>query len=177
MNVTGDIILRHTLWTDAEDSLCKGFIFERLVDLFVVACAIGIKEDKYIENNMQDDDKPKSIGRNTYLVKNEDLTTIITFLFQNAVLNSKTVSFDNDTRLRIAFDPDFPDERSKIQFSPTNFLVKFANYGVSKILEWKSDSDIEYIDRIKNEIDEMLLKDYSDIIKQINEEILAFEKI
>ncbi|UKI50862.1 MAG: hypothetical protein L6U99_05870 [Clostridium sp.] len=43
--------------------------FERTVDLFIVACTIGIKEDKILENDLTDDDKPKSIGRSTYLMK------------------------------------------------------------------------------------------------------------
>ena len=176
MTLSGDIILRNSLWNDAEDKLCHNFIFERMVDLFIVACSIGVKEDKILENDIFDDDKPKSIGRNTYLIKNEDLTTIITFLYQNAVLNSKLIDFDNETRLRLAFDPDFPDAGSKIQFSPTAFLVKFASYGLSKIYEMQNTSDITFIADLKEMLDSMLLKDYDAFIEELENEINEFEK-
>lgn len=177
MNLSGDIILKNSLWNDAEDKLCHNFIFERTVDLFIVACTIGIKEDKILENDLTDDDKPKSIGRSTYLMKNEDLTTIINFLYQNAILNSSNVSFDNETRMRLAFDPDFPDDKVKINFSPTNFLVKFANYGLSKIYENYNVNDLSFISSIKNRIDEMMMKDYSDVIAEIDKEIDEFDNI
>ena len=177
MNLSGDIILRNNLWNDAEEKLCNNLIFERMVDLFVVCCSIGIKDDKILDNDITDDDKPKSIGRNTYLVKNEDLTNILTFLFQNAVLNSKHLDFDNETRLRLAFDPDFPDSKSKIQFSPTNFLVKFASYGLNKILEAQNVNDLTFISNIKNCIDEYMENDYSDIIAEIDKEIEEFNNI
>ena len=177
MVLSGDIILRHSLWNDAEEKLCSNLIFERMVDLFIVACTIGIKEDKVLENDINDDEKVKSIGRSTYLMKNEDLTTIITFLYQNAVLNSKLIDYDNETRLRLAFDPDFPDSKSKIQFSPTNFLVKFANYGLSKLLETQNTSDLSFISGIKELLDDMEFKDYSDIIEEINKEIDGFNNL
>ena len=171
MLISGDISLRHTLWNEAEDKLCNGFIFERLVDLFIVACSIGIKDDEIIENNMTNDDNPRSIGRNTYLVKNEDLTKIITFLFQNAILNSKHINFDNKTRLRIAFDPDFPDGKEKINLVPTAFLVKFATYGLKRLYDLYNQNDLNHIDGIKSYLDSKILPDYSLIIEEIEKEM------
>ena len=171
MIISGDILLRHSLWNEAEEKLCNGFIFARLVDLFIVACSIGIKEDKIIENDLSDDDRIKSIGRNTYLVKNEDLTAIINFMFQNAVLNSKHINFDDKTRLRIAFDPDFPEEKTKINLSPTGFLVKFATYGLKQLLDLYNQNDLTYISNLKDFLDSKTIPDYSSIIEEIEKEM------
>lgn len=171
MLISGDIILKHSLWNEAEEKLCNGFIFGRLVDLFVVACAIGIKADEIIENDMSNEDNSRSIGRNTYLVKNEDLTAIITFLFQNAILNTKHVNFDDKIRLRIAFDPDFPEEKSKINLVPTAFLVKFATYGLSQLYELYEQNDLNHMEKIKEFLDSQILPDCSLIIDEIEKEM------
>lgn len=176
MNISGDIQLRHSLWKDAQERYLKDFIFERLVDLFIVACSIGIKEDKIIENDLTSDDDCVSIGRNTYLVKNEDLSTIITFLFQNAVLNSKHINFDSNTRLRIAFDPDFPDANTKINLSPTSFLVKFATYGLSVLNDKYNSNDLAHVISIKDLLDEHIMEDYSDILEEIKKDMEEFSQ-
>lgn len=174
MNISGDILLRHSLWKEVYERYCKESIFDRVVDLFIVACSIGIKEDKIVENDLSSDDDCISIGRNTYLVKNEDLTTIITFLFQNAVLNSKHIDFDINTRLRIAFDPDFPDANAKINFSPTSFLVKFATYGLTKINENYNSNDLALINNIKELLDTHIQEDYSDLLEEIKRDMEEF---
>lgn len=174
MIISGDILLKHSLWNEAEDKLCDGFIFSRLVDLFIVSCSIGIKEDKIIENDLSDDDKIKAIGRTTYLVKNEDVNAIFYFMFQNAILNTKHVNFDNDTRMRIAFDPDFPDEKTKINLSPTGLLVKFANYGLKQLLDLYNQNELIYLEKIKDYLDSKTMPDYSDIIKDIINEMENF---
>ena len=49
MILNSDIYLPHPLWEKADNELCNNNelgIFNRLVDVYVVACAIGIKEDK-----------------------------------------------------------------------------------------------------------------------------------
>lgn len=176
MNISGDILLRHSLWKEAYDRYCKDSIFDRLVDLFIVACSIGIKEDEIIENDLSSDDDCLSIGRTTYLVKNEDLTTIVTFLFQNAVLNSKHIDFDANTRLRIAFDPDFPDSGTKINLSPTAFLVKFATYGLTKMDEKYLANDLALIMNLKDLLDEHIQDDYSELLEEIKRDMEEFNK-
>lgn len=171
MLISGDILLRHSLWNEAEEKLCDGFIFSRLVDLFIVACCIGIKDDEIIENDLTDDDRIKSIGRTTYLVKNEDVNAIFYFMFQNAILNTKHVNFDNDTRMRIAFDPDFPDEKTKINLSPTGLLVKFANYGLKQLFDLFNQNEQIYIENIKELLDSKITPDFSDIIGDIEKEM------
>ena len=59
MILNSDINLIHPLWERADNELCDNSelgIFNRLVDVYVLACAIGIKEDKTlteIENPLE----------------------------------------------------------------------------------------------------------------------------
>ena len=71
MQLSSDINLIHPLWEKADKELCSNTelgIFNRLVDIYVLACAVGIKEDKIIsEDNIESPlPSPKSIGRNTH---------------------------------------------------------------------------------------------------------------
>lgn len=55
MQLSSDIEMRNPLWERADSELCSNNqlgIFNRLVDVFVIACAIGIKrtEDLYVKN-------------------------------------------------------------------------------------------------------------------------------
>ena len=133
MILNADLILYNPLWERADNELCnkKAYgIFNRLIDLFVIACAIGIKEDKVADAGETPLENPKSIGRNTYQSSlNEDLYSILEFMLQNAILNSKTIDFDDEKRIKMAFDPEYQEKK----FSPSNFLVGFANYGLQQI--------------------------------------------
>ena len=49
MQLSSDLEMYHPLWERADNELCSTSelgIFNRLVDVYVLACAIGIKEDK-----------------------------------------------------------------------------------------------------------------------------------
>ena len=51
MQLSSDLEMYHPLWVRADNELCSTNelgIFNRLVDVYVLACAIGIKEDKVI---------------------------------------------------------------------------------------------------------------------------------
>ena len=51
MELSSDINLTHPLWSRADNELCNNNeigIFNRLVDVYVIACAIGIHDDKTI---------------------------------------------------------------------------------------------------------------------------------
>lgn len=135
MRLSSDLMMNHPLWEKAEDVLInRTKLFGRMVDIFIVACSIGIKEDKCIPNETIDDalKQPKTIGRNTYQsMGNADLSELLDYMLQNAIVTSNNLPFDTDERLKLAFNPDY--ENSK--FSPAGFLVSFANYGITKIFE------------------------------------------
>lgn len=139
MTLNTDLMLYHPLWKKADSELCDkdGIgLFGRLIDLYVLACAIGVKEDKSIteiEDPLKD---PKSIGRNTYMSpSNTDLSNILNFLLQNILINSSTIEYGMDERLKLTFDPDYNTNK----LSAANLLNGFANYGLSQIFE-KVDS-------------------------------------
>ena len=160
MTINGDIILKNTVWKDGVSKFVdEKSLFRRNVDLFIVACSIGIYYDKREENDMNDDDQHiLSIGRNTYMVKNEDLNYILNFLFQNAILNTKTIDINPDVRLNIAFDPDYDFKIGKQKFNPASFLVEFASYGMRILLSKYETIRLKCFKNINDFLDELLEK-------------------
>ena len=82
MILNSDINLIHPLWERADNELCGNSelgIFNRLVDVYVLACAIGIKEDKILTEIENPLENTKSIGRNTHR-ENLDLLSILTIM-------------------------------------------------------------------------------------------------
>lgn len=135
MQLSSDITMLYPLWERADSELCSSGglnIFNRLVDVYVLACAIGIREDKVIAEEDIDNPllSPKTIGRNTHR-ENLDVRDLLDFMLQNALINSSTINYDEDERLKLAFNPDYENKKIK----PANFLTGFANYGITKIFE------------------------------------------
>lgn len=135
MQLSSDLEMYHPLWARADSELCSTNelgIFNRLVDVYVLACAIGIKDDKVITNDEIVDPlpTPKTIGRNTHR-ENLDIRDMLDFMLQNAIINSNTINLDEDERLKLAFNPDHVNR----QINAANFLTGFANYGITKIFE------------------------------------------
>ena len=135
MILSSDLEMRHPLWARADNELCASNelgIFNRLVDVYVLACAIGIKEDKVISDSDIDNplNPPKTIGRNTHR-ENTDIRDMLDFMLQNALIHTKTKSFDEDERLKLAFNPDYTNKKIRA----AEFLTGFANYGIGKIFE------------------------------------------
>ena len=135
MILSTDIEMRHPLWERADNELCannKIGIFNRLVDVYVLACAIGIKEDKSISDKDIDTplSSPKTIGRNTHR-ENTDIRDLLDFMLQNALINSKTLNLDVDERLKLAFNPDYNNKKIRA----TEILTGFANYGITQIFD------------------------------------------
>lgn len=133
MILSSDLEMRHPLWERADNELCSSNelgIFNRLVDVYVLACAIGIKEDKVILDSDIDNPltTPKSIGRNTHR-ENTDIRDLLDFMLQNALLHSKSINLDDDERLKLAFNPDYTNKKIRA----AEFLTGFANYGIVQI--------------------------------------------
>lgn len=140
MILTSDIELKHPLWKRADDELCNVKelgIFKRLVDVYVLACAIGIRADKVInDSDIKNPLSPvKSIGRNTHR-ENLDIRDLLDLMLQNILLNSKTINLEEDERIRLAFDSDYVNKKIRA----VELLNGFANYGVTCIFEAISSS-------------------------------------
>lgn len=140
MQLNSDFFLYHPLWEKADTDLVHSLgLYKRLIDVFVIACAIGIQEDKIIP--AKDIEEPleneKTIGRNTYQSAiNADLGDILHFMLQNAIINTSHLDWDSDKRLEAALNPNYVVEK----FRPTEFLISFANYGIVQIFQHVNQS-------------------------------------
>lgn len=175
MILNSDLMLYHPLWERADDELCAkdGLgIFNRLIDVFVLACAIGIREDKIVTEIEEKDVSPKkTIGRNTYSsLNNTNLRDLLDFMLQNALLNSSTIYFNIDERLKLAFDPDYTIPK----FSATAFLIGFANYGIEQIFEHvNSKSPLVVLDELHTYFESFAGVDVEELLKNFTlEEII-----
>lgn len=175
MQLSSDIEMKNPLWERADSKLCVSKelgVFNRLVDVFVLACAIGIKEDKSISDTTLSSPlaQPKTIGRNTHR-ENLDIRDLLDFMLQNALIHSKTIDFDEDERLKLAFNPDYNNKKIRA----ADFLVGFANYGIEKIFNNISSTSSLVVEADLYKYFESLANDkYDDILKTITlEEIQA----
>lgn len=168
MLLSSDLEMKHPLWERADNELCATNelgIFNRLVDIYVIACAIGIKEDKVILDSDIDNplSSPKTIGRNTHR-ENTDIRDLLDFMLQNALIHSKTINFDEDERLKLAFNPDYNNKKIRA----ADFLTGFANYGITKIFEKISSHSSLVVERELYDYFESLSNDkYDEILKTI----------
>lgn len=173
MQLSSDLEMKHPLWERADDELCSNTqigIFNRLVDIFVVACAIGIKDDQAISDSSLSNplSQAKTIGRNTHR-ENSDIRDILDFMLQNALIHSKTIDLDEDERLRLAFNPDYNNKKIRA----SDFLVGFANYGIEKIYEnISSSSSLVVIAELYKYFESMANDKYDEILKTITLEDL-----
>ena len=160
--------MRNPLWERAENELCSNNelgIFNRLVDVYVLACAIGIKEDKVIYD--ADIDNPlstsKTIGRNTHR-ENLDIRDLLDFMLQNALIHSQTINLDMDERLKLAFNPDYNNKKLRA----ADFLTGFANYGITKIFEnLASRSSLVAVSELYTYFENVSDSQYDELLKNI----------
>ena len=168
MQLSSDLEMRNPLWERADNELCSNNelgIFNRLVDVYVLACAIGIKEDKVIYD--ADIDNPlstsKTIGRNTHR-ENLDIRDLLDFMLQNALIHSQTINLDMDERLKLAFNPDYNNKKLRA----ADFLTGFANYGITKIFEnLASRSSLLAVSELYTYFENVSDSQYDELLKNI----------
>lgn len=168
MQLSSDLEMRNPLWERADNELCSNNelgIFNRLVDVYVLACAIGIKEDKVIYDTDIDNPlaTPKTIGRNTHR-ENLDIRDLLDFMLQNALIHSQTINLDMDERLKLAFNPDYNNKKLRA----ADFLTGFANYGITKIFEnLASRSSLVAVSELYTYFEGLADSQYDDLLKNI----------
>ena len=167
MILNSDLILYHPLWERADNELVNKngiALFNRLIDVFLIACAIGIMDGTSIDDIETPLETPKSIGRHTYMSHaNSDLSDIISFLLQNAILTSTTINIPNDERIKLAFDPDYAYSDKKL--SASQFLIGFANYGIEQIFKSiDSKSHLVAINELHQYFEDSAEAEYDDVI-------------
>ena len=62
-------------------------------------------------------------------------------MFQAAILSTRTESYDEEERLRLAFG-------ESTEFNKIGFLLEFANYGVTKLVEKIGVDSLQTMDQI-----------------------------
>ncbi len=167
MIITAPLSLKHTIWERAKE-ICKiqseltskTEIFDRLVDLFICACTVGIQKGERIENDTKEEihsisHKVINDPNNTNLVEIFDfLTKIVILTCDEPELNSlndkekQKLAFDgfNDLEENEVENGLFNLNKSKLQIF--NILCTYANYGLTKILENSTNHTLELLDNI-----------------------------
>lgn len=140
MVIKSDITLRGTSWNKVIEALKTVFTAHPHYDIFMLALSIGIMYDKRLSTDREDVDTIKSVPRN--VINNND-NGRLDYFFQAAILTTRTEGYSEDTRLNLAFGDD-------TEFNKLNFLIQFANFGVTKLEELLADSTIETMNRLKN---------------------------
>lgn len=144
MEINSDVILKGNNWRIALSKFDK-ILTQRLqpiYSLYALCISIGIMYDKQLSIGGEDleEDTPLNVPRTVLHPHNSDLD----FMFQTAILTSKNVSFSDEERIKLAFDPN-----CDIKFNKFDFLTSFANYGVGKLLEHICDDQIETMEHLK----------------------------
>lgn len=142
MNFSSDVILKGSNWRVASDKLTAFFNSQPNYEMYYLAISIGIVYDKQMDSAGEEDEELGNlyVPRSVLFGHNTDLD----FMFQTAILTSKLVDFSDKDRMKLAFD-----NNTDIQFNKIEFLTKFANFGISKLIEKLSDVEIETMDNLR----------------------------
>lgn len=142
--VTHDVVLQGEIWTETINKLVigssnKGKIFPFYYSLFFLCAAIGINEDEIVEEFEPGQGDQKSIPR----AAQSNISSQINYFYETAVLSSKCLKLKDEERVKMAFSDKEINLSDRMQY-----LLKFANYGVTKIKECISEVDEDTIDKI-----------------------------
>lgn len=168
MEITSDILLRGTAWNSAISSLNSIFSSRTHFQLYMLSLAIGIMYDQRLEKpeeSENDPQNPPSVPRN--VIQNND-NGKLDFMFQAAILSTRTQELTEEERLNLAFG-------EKTEFKKIEFLTQFANFGVTKLCELIGTSKIESMENIKNFLVSTVEGRNFDI-DSISDDILLFEE-
>ena len=140
MELTTDVLLRGTAWDKAIDGLSPIFRARPHYMLYMLSMSIGIMYDQRIQKPEENGEDVRSIPRNVF--HNND-NGKLDFMFQAAILSTTTQDFPAEERLDLAFG-------EKNEFNKMGFLIEFANFGVTKLVELIADTPLESMENIKN---------------------------
>lgn len=141
MEITTDISLKGTAWNTAIENLSDIFKTRPNYMIYMLSLSIGIMYDKREEKlPIEEGEEIRSVPRN--VIRNND-NGKLDFMFQAAILSTTTEQFSEEDRLELAFG-------EKTDFKKIEFLTQFANFGVTKLIEYIGDTPIESMENIKN---------------------------
>lgn len=139
MEITSDIILKGKEWNTAINNLSYLFV-KTNYSVFLLSLVIGIIYDKTINFLEEDENHNYSVPRN--VIHNND-NGLLDTIFQTAILFTKTVDYDEKARLELAFG----DTQN---INKINFLIPFANFGVTILVKVISNVELETLDQLKD---------------------------
>lgn len=141
MELTTDIPLKGDAWDRALKELSPIFTTRTNYSLFLLSCSIGIMYDQRIERPTETiAAEEHSVPRN--VIHNND-NGKLDLMLQAAILSTRTLNITEDKRLEIAFG-------DSTDFNKRDFLIQFANYGVTKLIEQIGVTELETMENIKN---------------------------
>ena len=173
MDIKGDVMLKGGDWRVALDALAPFFSItaQPNYSVYVISMSIGIMYDKQLDMAGEESEEYKesraSVPRTVLHPHNNDLD----FLFQTAILSSDLITYTEKERMQLAFDP-----ACSIAFNKLEFLTKFANFGVQKLLEKVSDEPTETMQNIKNFL-AATVEGYNYEIYSISDEDLSIDDL
>lgn len=173
MEITSDVILKGSDWRKALNIFAPFFpqALQPNYSIFAISISIGIMYDKQLEiagdESPEEKENRPSVPRTVLHPHNTDLD----FLFQSAILTTSLVDYSEEQRMDLAFNPS-----TKIKFAKIDFLTKFANFGVGKLLEQGSEDPIEAMQKIKTFL-ASTLEGYNYEIDSISEDDLTEEDL
>lgn len=145
MELTSDVLLKGRVWANTIDSLAPIFKTRTNYSLYMLCIAIGIMYDERIqqfEEDAEENESPRNVPRN--VMQNND-NGRLDFMFQAAILSTKTENLSEEDRLKLAFGEESEDAK----FNKLGFLTEFANFGVTKLSEKIGDTVVESMENIR----------------------------
>lgn len=140
MELTTDVLLKGPNWSRVIDELAPIFKTRTNYSIYMLCISIGIMYDQRIEKFEEDENEPRTVPRN--VMQNNDGGKL-DFMFQAAILSTKTEQYTEEERLELAFGEG-------TDFNKLAFLTQFANYGVLKLEEQIGETPLESMENIKS---------------------------
>jgi len=140
MVTSSDILLKGIVWNTALSYLSHIFKTRTNYSIYLLSTAIGIMYDRQIDALEDNGEDVASVPRNVFNTNSEPFD----LLFQSAILTTAIEKLNDDERLALAFG----DQKS--DFNKITFLTKYANFGVTKLVELASDDILITMENIKN---------------------------
>ena len=173
MEITSDVTLKGSNWRKALDIFSPFFpqSLQPNYSIFIISMSIGIMYDKQLElaGDETDEDRENraSVPRTVLHPHNTDLD----FLFQSAILTTTLVEYTEKERMSLAFDSN-----CDIKINRLDFLSKYANFGVGKLIEHSSDDPIETMEKIRTFLAQTM-EGYNYEIDAISDDDISIEDI
>lgn len=172
MILNSNLSFKHSAWLKMQELYPvqggpkpKIAIFPRLIDLFIVACSIGMKNNERVENDGSEE--LASVNSKTYNDPiNDDIKRTLDYLLKILILTMdipELKDYDRSTKEKLAFSSDFVVDK----FNAASVLCEYANAGVVKLESLITEQDTETISNIVTYLED--LKNSTQVLPDIDD--------